>query len=94
MMPINFPGARVIGKPANMTDEQCMSMYAKPVEVNYGKGEDGQDIKGIMWVEAWQPNKEDIDAINRGEPVWIQIHSNGLPPVGVCTHDENGDINE
>lgn len=94
MQPIYFEGAKFIGKPSGMTDEQCMDMWAMPVEVNHGPGEDGKDIKGIMWVEAWKPNKEDIEAINRGEPVWIQIHSQGLPPIAVFTLDENGQSND
>lgn len=93
MMPINFPGARVIAKPASMTDEQCSSIYAMDIAVDYGKDEQGNSVTGKMWVEAWQPSKEDIEAINRGEPVWLQIHSNGLPPVSVFTVDERGNIN-
>lgn len=77
-----------------MTDEQCMDIWALPIDVNYGPGVDGQDIIGRMWVEAWKPSKEDIDAINRGEPIYIQIHSVGLPPVSVFTIDENGQHND
>jgi hypothetical protein len=93
MMPIDFPGAKVIGKPESMTDEQCSSIYAMDVNIDYGKDAEGNDVKGRMWVEAWKPSKEDIEAINRGEPIWLQIHSNGLPPVAVFTVDEKGEKN-
>lgn len=33
MLPINFEGARWIGKPPSMTDEECYGMPAKPGEV-------------------------------------------------------------
>lgn len=94
MQPINFEGARLIGKPKSMTDEQCMDIYAMPVDIDYGKDADGNDMIGRMWVEAWKPSKEDIEAINRGEPIWLQIHSNGLPPVAVFTIDQNGNSND
>jgi hypothetical protein len=94
MQPINFPGAKIIGKPEDMTDEQCMSIPALPLEVCYGKNAEGQDIIGRVWVEAWKPSREDIEAINRGEPIYIQIHSTGLPPVSMFTLDINGNSND
>lgn len=84
MNPVYFEGSREIKKPPSLTDEECMSVWAMPVETKHGR----------MWVEAWQPNREDIEAINRGEPVWIQIHSMGLPPIGVFTMNENGESND
>ena len=33
MLPINFEGARWIGKPESMTDEECYGMPAKPGQV-------------------------------------------------------------
>lgn len=80
MQPINFPGARLIGKPENMTDEQCMSIYAMLVD-HTATGADGEQYNTRVWIEAWKPSKEDIEAISRGEPVWLQISSVGLPPV-------------
>ena len=77
-----------------MTDEECMSIWAMPVNVIAGKDEQGNELVSRMWVEAWQPSREDIQAINRGEPIWIQIHSMGLPPVAVFTMDENGKSND
>ncbi len=93
MQPINFPGAVVVGKPSDMTDEQCFSIYAMPVDHTV-TGPDGEQYISRFWVEAWKPNKEDIEAINRGEPVWLQITSAGLPPVAVFTLNEKGESND
>jgi len=92
MQPINFPGAIEVGKPENVKDEDCFSMPAMPVDYTF-TGEDGMQYPARMWVEAWQPSKEDIAAINAGRPIWLQIHSQGLPPVAVFTLDENGNSN-
>jgi hypothetical protein len=93
MQPVNFPGAVVVGKPPDMTDEQCMSIYAMPVDHTV-TGPDGKQYVSRFWVEAWKPSKEDIEAINRGEPVWLQITSAGLPPVAVFTLNEKGESND
>lgn len=42
---------------------------------------------------AWKPNKEDLEALNRGEPIYIKIIGKGLPPISVFTLDENGNGN-
>jgi hypothetical protein len=107
MHPVNFPEAVEVGKPKDMTDEQCFSVWAK---MGFGKlyqiiqsngmivlppaiyaGIDAENFKYFM--TAWKPNKEDIDAINRGEPIYIKTISTGLPPMAVFTLDENGEGN-
>jgi hypothetical protein len=93
MQPVNFPGAREIGKPKNMTDEQCFSVYAHTQDYEY-TGSDGRQYVNRVWTEAWKPNKEDIEAILRGEPVYIQIHSEGLPPIAAFTIGEDGVSND
>jgi hypothetical protein len=93
MHPINFLGAEEIVKPENMTDEQCFSVYATKHEYEY-TGLDGVIYKATYYTEAWKPSKEDIEAINRGEPIYIQVHSNGLPPISLFTMDEEGRSND
>lgn len=93
MHPIPFEGAKLIGKPENVKDEDCFSMWAMPVNHTF-TGEDGKQYQGKMWVEMWQPSKEDIEAINAGRPIILQIHSTYLPPVAVFTLDENGNSND
>lgn len=89
MQPINFEGAREIHKPQNMTDEQCKSLWAHSHDYEF-TGEDGKQYQGRVWTEVWQPSKEDIEAIVAGRPIILQIHSNGLPPVGLFTMAGNG----
>lgn len=92
MHPIHFEGAKEMAKPDNMTDEQCYSLWAMSQEYSF-TGSDGKQYTSIVWTEMWQPSKEDIEAINAGRPIVLQIHSHGLPPVAVFTCDENGQPN-
>jgi hypothetical protein len=92
MHPIHFNGAREIGKPESMTDEQCYSLWALNHDYKY-TGEDGKEYEARVWTEVWQPSKEDIEAIVAGRPVILQIHSYGLPPVALLTLDEKGNSN-
>lgn len=107
MHPISFEGAVEIRKPEGMTDEQCMSAWAKfgfdklhqIIESNgiiklpegiYA----GIDSEGFSYyLTAWKPNKEDIEAINRGEPIYIKTLARQLPPMAVFTLAENNQPN-
>ncbi len=85
MQPISFDGATEIKKPESMTDEECMSVWAYR----------GVDALGYaFFMEAWKPSYEDLQALSRGEPIWIKIYSNGLPPISIFTMDENGNCND
>ena len=85
MQPVSFEGATEIKKPSDMTDEQCMSIWATK----------GVTIDGFPYfLEAWKPSYEDLKSLNRGEPIYIQIISNGLPPIAMFTIDENGECND
>lgn len=85
MQPIKFEGAIEVGKPEGLTDQQCTSIWAL-------KGVDAGGF--VFWVELWQPSYEDIQAINRGEPIVVKILSKGLPPILLFTVDENGESND
>lgn len=86
MRAIHFPEANVtMTKPADMTDEECYSVSAY-------QGEDNQGRPYINTV--WQPNKEDIEAINAGRPIVLSITGQSMPPVALFTCDENGHPNE
>lgn len=107
MHPVNFEGAVEIKKPDNMTDEECTSAWASYgfgtlynifqgngiVKLPPGiyAGVDSQQFP--FYMTAWQPNKEDIEAINRGEPIYIKTLAKQLPPMAVFTLDENGEGN-
>lgn len=85
MIPIDFEGSNIqMDKPSDMTDEQCMSLNAMK----------GVTEEGIpFFIECWQPNKEDVDAIKEGRPIYIQILSRGLPPIAMWTVNENNEPN-
>lgn len=76
MIPVNFEGAVEIKKPAGMTDEQCTSIWAMR----------GTDDEGFpFFLTAWKPSYEDLQALNRGEPVFVKTIANGLPPMALFT---------
>jgi hypothetical protein len=107
MMPVHFKGAHEIKKPEDMTDEQCTSIWAKcglqalkqvfkdgatsvPPAVYDSIGAD----KFSFFLTAWRPNKEDLEALNRGEPIYVKTVANGLPPMALFTLDQNGEVNQ
>lgn len=84
MIPIEFKEANfTFVKPANMTDEQCMSL---PVY----KGVDSAGFPII--ISCWQLNKEDLEEIQRTGCVYLMIVSNSQPPVSL--HIETPFINQ
>lgn len=109
MHPVHFEGATEVKKPEDMTDEECMSLWAKH---GFGKlmqiinlknqgthvvlpglaaGVDASDYP--YYLTAWQPSYEDLQALSRGEPIYIKTLSKQLPPMAVFTLDENGNGN-
>lgn len=86
MLSIDFEGTnRTFGPPANMTDEECMTVHAKVF----------QGDKGLVTRLAFQPSKEDIEAFVAGRPVIVDLYAaGGLCPIGIFTLDNEGQINE
>ena len=79
-MAIDFPGTNMsFGKPADMEDEQCASLKAMV-------GKDQNQVPYIL--TAWQPSYEDLQALNAGRPLMLQIVGGGMPPVALWTYDE------
>lgn len=109
MYPIKFLGSVEIKKPASMTDEECMSIWAqfgfgKLMQIMKAKeGDVDVVIPGVIagldadkfpyFMTAWQPSYEDLQALNRGEPVYVKTLSNALPPMALFTLDEKGEGN-
>jgi hypothetical protein len=86
MRPIEFEGYNAtFTKPDSMTDDECM-----PIHAYLGNDQHGRPFVNTVW----QPNKEDIEAINAGRPIVLSVFSEGLPPVGLFTLDEKGLPNE
>lgn len=79
MIPIDFPNANfTFTKPSTMTDEQCS-------DLRVFKGHDEEDTPVI--ISCWQPNKEDIESINAGKPIYLQIVGYSMPPVVLYTEN-------
>lgn len=102
MLAVNFQGAVEIGKPKSMTDEECSGL---PIFQAFGGGPEqvpefayaGVQVEGPPYpftLTAWKPSKEDIDAILRGEPIWVRILSHTVNPMSLFTLDEAGQINQ
>jgi hypothetical protein len=85
MHPIEFEGSKEIKKPRGVKDEDCSSTWAAF----------GVDNSGFQFsVQAWKPNYEDLQALNRGEPIYIKICLPTLPMIAMFTMDEKGDVND
>jgi len=105
MHPVKFEGSVEIKKPENMTDEQCLSLWAKygfdtlftMIQQGMKLPEyviAGVDTEGFpYYMTAWKPNKEDLEALNKGLPVYIKTIVQALPPMAVFTLDENNNPN-
>ena len=79
MLPVDFQEANfTFGKPVDMTDEECGSL-----RVHKGQYPDGTP----RITSKWLPNKEDIEAINRGEGIYLNIIGYGMPPVSLQTEN-------
>lgn len=88
MRAIDFPQAnKIYNKPEGMSDEECF-----PISAYEHRNEQTGKVEYINTV--WQPNKEDIEAINAGRPVVLNFGCGFLVPHAIFTYDENGNINE
>lgn len=79
MIPVYFEGSNVVmGKPSDMTDEQCGSLHAMR----------GVDADGFPFFdECWKPSEEEIKEIVSGKAIRIRILSKTLPPIAVWVND-------
>lgn len=110
MTPVYFEGSTEIKKPDNMTHEECMSAWAKfgfgkLIEIiNLKQGGVDVVLPGIVagvdtanypyYLTAWKPSYEDMQALQRGEPVYIKTLSKQLPPMAVFTLNEKNECND
>jgi hypothetical protein len=71
-------------KPDNMTGEQCNSLPATR----------GIDANGFNYIlTAFKPSEDDIEAIKRGELVYLKVLGTVFSPVALFTLDEEGNCN-
>lgn len=72
MRPGAIRGAtRVLGKPANMTDEQCAPLHIHDTVI------DGYPYM----VSAWIPTPAEVQLIMSGQPIFLYIGGQQHPPV-------------
>lgn len=84
MIPIHFPQANTtFGPPPDLTDEQCGTVHAYRGTVERGSVEGTPHV-----IVAWKPDKLDLEAINRGEPIFIAMLG-GLAPHMLTTSFES-----
>lgn len=66
---------RTLGKPSDMTDEECSSLDICDVET----------ANGNYMVSAWRPDEADLKKLNEGEPVFLWIRGLSHPVVSLST---------
>jgi hypothetical protein len=85
MRPIHFEESNItFEKPVSMDDSECL-----PISAYVGKDENGN----IFINTVWQPSKEDIEAINEGRPIIVNVAGSALPPMSLFTYNEKGEGN-
>jgi hypothetical protein len=68
MLPTDFKYRNlVLGKPENMTDEECMELPVYKDKIQY--------------ISCWKLNKEEMDLIAQTGTVYLRIFSSIHPPV-------------
>lgn len=84
MQPVEFPGSKQVPMPENMAKEY-INLW----------GMVGIDAKKRPFIlTAWQPSYEDMQALNRGEPIYVKQLGFDLPPVILFTLDEEQNSND
>ena len=68
-----------------MTDEECSSAWA--IIHRDEKGEP------TGFTTCWKPNYEDLQALNRGEGVFVHFPGTRLAPMALFTLDDEGKVN-
>ncbi len=77
---VDFEGTNhAFGKPEDMTDQQCGTLRVKR-----GLREIEGD-KFIVSTSGWKPSAEDLERLNNGGLVFLNIFSAGHPVVSVGT---------
>ncbi len=84
MLPINFPEAAVsLGRPSDMTDEEC-----GPLPVARGIVQLSENSVGPAVISAWKPTPEELAMLNAGGPIYLHVIGRTQPPVMLSTRIE------
>lgn len=77
MQPSGFNEANaILGPPPSMNEDQCGSLYV-------AKGLVQGSVPVV--ISCWKPTKSELDALQRGEPLWLIIYGVNMPPVALTT---------
>lgn len=97
MLNTQFEGAMEVEKPPNMTDEQCSSAWAmpldEPIELLAGPNGETETVMARRWLMHYQPSKEDLEALNAGRGLWLSISGTQLSPHFLFTMNEKDEGN-
>ena len=101
MLAIEFQGSRQIGKPANMTDEECSGLEILQAYTEKPGATPEFLMVGVtegppypFTLSCWKPSREDLQALNEGRPVWVRLLTHTVHPISLFTTDESGEINQ
>lgn len=84
MLPIDFEGSNLtLTPPVGVEEEDCQSMRAW-----YGPDDNGHH----HFMTMWQPNREDLEALNAGRPIIMKTYG-PFAPMALFTMDENDQPN-
>lgn len=101
MLAVEFEGSRQIGKPVNMTDEECSGLEILQAFTDKPGGPPEFVAIGVtdgppypFTLSCWKPSREDLEALNAGRPIWVRVLTHTVHPIAIFTTDAAGEINQ
>lgn len=85
MTPVDFPQSNnTLGKPSNMTDEQCLPLPVHHYHQDFGPDSEGGDpVRIPAIISCWKLTPEELEEINRTGIVWVNTLGTSLAPFSV-----------
>jgi hypothetical protein len=85
MIPVDFPQANnTLGKPADMTDEQCLPLPVHHYQQALGSNPESGDPETLpAIISCWKLSPEELEEINRTGVVWVNTLGRTLAPFSV-----------
>ena len=94
MRPVDFEEADITMTEPKGMEDNVIPIRALRDNLEIPDPESGETRLYNYFITAWKPNKEDLEALNRGEPIYVQIIYPGLPPMSLFTLNTQGDRND
>lgn len=77
MLAVDFPQSNgVLGDSGNVGERDITALH-----VFTGLDQHGTPVT----LTKWQPNYDDIQAINNGGGIWLMVYGPGMPPISMDT---------